>query len=140
MFQSVDSLHTRSGQGPVISQVAQVPYTQYGGLADPVSNMPGYKIGRGARFNEFEYETIKKSYDIWLGVTPKLPGAFIIYEIYDYRLVPTVPVEATAFPQRTAVRAVRPQPPKSASLIKSLHFHALRTRRPWLALYSATRS
>ncbi|KAG8875273.1 hypothetical protein FRB97_005250 [Tulasnella sp. 331] len=87
--------------GPVKSKVSQVPYPQYGALADQVANIPGYKVGRGAHFNKFDYETVKKAYDMWLAVTSKVPTAIIRYEFYYYDLVPTVPVEATAFPQRT---------------------------------------
>ncbi|KAG8875279.1 hypothetical protein FRB97_005256 [Tulasnella sp. 331] len=87
--------------GPVLSNVAQVPYDMYGALADPFNHVPGNKVQSGAHFNKFDYETVKRTYDMWLPVTSKAPFSTVMYEFYHYDLAASTPVEATAFPQRT---------------------------------------
>ncbi|KAG8981806.1 hypothetical protein FRB93_008360 [Tulasnella sp. JGI-2019a] len=65
--------------GPIMSKTAQIPYNAY----------------------------TKKASDMMLSVTLKAPMSAIIWEFYYYDLVPTVPMEAAAFPQRTkAKRAI----------------------------------
>ncbi|KAG8995955.1 hypothetical protein FRB94_008621 [Tulasnella sp. JGI-2019a] len=93
--------------GPIMSKTAQIPYNAYSTQSDALVAMPGNKIGCGAHFNNFDYETAKKASDMMLSVTLKAPMSAIIWEFYYYDLVPTVPMEAAAFPQRTkAKRAI----------------------------------
>ncbi|KAG9014387.1 hypothetical protein FRB94_012793 [Tulasnella sp. JGI-2019a] len=87
--------------GPVMSKTAQIPYNAYTSQSEAYIAMPSNKIGCGAHFNNFDYETIKKACDMMLAVTPKAPMSTILWEFYHYDLVPSVPLEATAFPQRT---------------------------------------
>ncbi|KAG8851798.1 hypothetical protein FRB96_009073 [Tulasnella sp. 330] len=87
--------------GPVASKTVQIPYNTYSALADDYTAIPGNKIGVGAHFNQFDYETVKKSCDMLLAVTPKAPASVVLWEFYYYDLVTNVPPEATAFPQRT---------------------------------------
>ncbi|KAG8984664.1 hypothetical protein FRB93_006394 [Tulasnella sp. JGI-2019a] len=87
--------------GPVMSKTAQIPYNAYSAQLDAFIATPGNKIACGAHFNNFDYETVKKACDMMVAVTLKAPMSVIIWEFYYYDLVPTVPMEATAFPQRT---------------------------------------
>ncbi|KAG8860904.1 hypothetical protein FRB96_003639 [Tulasnella sp. 330] len=74
---------------PIASKIYQVPYDAYCASVDE------------AHFNKFDYGTVKLAYDMWLTVTLKAPMSAVMYEFYHYELVASIPVEATAFPQRT---------------------------------------
>ncbi|KAG8992610.1 hypothetical protein FRB94_008343 [Tulasnella sp. JGI-2019a] len=91
---------------PILSRTRQIPYDAYISLGDGFDAMPGNKIQCGAHFNAFDYETVKKSYDMWLAITPKAPMSSLMYEFYSYDLASTVPAGATAFPHRTKLDKV----------------------------------
>lgn len=86
-----------------MSKVSQVPYDMYTARADEIVLL-GTKVQGGTHFNKFDYDTVKRAYDMWLAVLPKAPFSIVAWEFYYYGLVETIPVEATAYPQRTPVR------------------------------------
>ncbi|KAG8992608.1 hypothetical protein FRB93_002340 [Tulasnella sp. JGI-2019a] len=92
--------------GPILNREKQIPYNMYTTLGDGFDAMDGNKIQRGAHFNVFDYETVKKSYDMWLSITPKAPMSSLMYEFYSYDLASMVPMDATAFPHRTKLDKV----------------------------------
>ncbi|KAG9010653.1 hypothetical protein FRB94_010130 [Tulasnella sp. JGI-2019a] len=87
--------------GPIASKTAQLPYNTYTAAADEYTVGSGNKLACGSHFNHFDYETVKKACDMILAITPKAPASVVLWEFYYYDLVSTVPMEATAFPQRT---------------------------------------
>jgi len=86
---------------PIMHKAAQISYDMYTPLYDMYNAMPRNKLQCGAHFNVFDYETVQKSYDMWLDVTLKAPSSSLMYEFYSYDFVSKVPAEATAFSHRT---------------------------------------
>lgn len=82
----------------------QIPYNQLSTLVDPLCEMPGTKVSRGGHFSSFDYETVKKTYDLWLGIAAVAPLSNVVYEFYHYDKMASVPLEAAAFAQRSKVR------------------------------------
>lgn len=89
--------------GPIVDKRVQMPYNKVSTIADPQCAMPGTKVARGGHFSSFDYETVKKAYDVWLTVAAVAPISHVVYEFYPYDKVASVAVEATAFAQRTKV-------------------------------------
>ena len=53
----------------------------------------------------FDYDTLKEAYDYWVtNIYSKAPASRLLYEIYNYSKVASVPVTATAYANRTKVR------------------------------------
>ncbi|KAG8885727.1 hypothetical protein FRB98_001680 [Tulasnella sp. 332] len=87
--------------GPIINKSAQTPYDKIATFADAACERLGTKINIGAPFNNFDYETVQRSYDLWLRATVKAPHSVILYEFLDYTQMSKVPMDATACPWRT---------------------------------------
>lgn len=87
-----------------MSKRTQAPLDTYPELFKGFGAMPGNKVQAAFHFNKFDYETVKRAYDMWLAVTPKASMSMIVYEFYPYHLVSRVPEEATAFAHRNSVR------------------------------------
>jgi len=101
--------------GPTTGTIEQLRYEQLSPLLDGLCYAPGNKYLTGAHINKFDYETVKKVYDMWVPVSEKVMATGIVYEFYDYRKVASVPPDATAFIQRSldttvAVEFVWPDP------------------------------
>ncbi|KAG9025353.1 hypothetical protein FRB95_010252 [Tulasnella sp. JGI-2019a] len=86
---------------PVVTRSEQIPYHAISSLSDFACRLPGAKVLQGASFNNLTYEAVQKSYDVWLRATVVAPASIVIYELWDYTLLSGVPVEATAYSQRT---------------------------------------
>ncbi|KAG8860926.1 hypothetical protein FRB96_003661 [Tulasnella sp. 330] len=87
--------------GPIINKSAQTPYDKIATFADAACERLGTKINIGAPFNNFDYETVQRSYDLWLRATVIAPHSVILYEFLDYTQMFKVPMDATACPWRT---------------------------------------
>ncbi|KAG8860922.1 hypothetical protein FRB96_003657 [Tulasnella sp. 330] len=87
--------------GPIVQKTAQIPFSKRTMLIDEVPVLEGPKITLGCHVNNFDYETVKKSYDTWLGLAGSAPRSLFLYEFYHYDLPSHVPLEAAAYPHRT---------------------------------------
>ncbi|KAG8980203.1 hypothetical protein FRB93_009338 [Tulasnella sp. JGI-2019a] len=110
MLSGVASLSLEAGEshwdrfqklGPAVTKSKQITYHAMSSLHDFACELPGAKVMAGAHFNSFTYETVQKTYDIWLRATLIGPSSLVMYELWEYTNVSKVPIEATAFSQRT---------------------------------------
>ncbi|KAG8889180.1 hypothetical protein FRB98_005522 [Tulasnella sp. 332] len=89
---------------PIKSKVIQPSYDTYTSGYDGFAALPGNKVQAPMFWTKFDYETVKKSFDKWLVATAKAPTSALYYDFFPLDLMASVPVEATAFAQRTTVR------------------------------------
>ncbi|KAG8860903.1 hypothetical protein FRB96_003638 [Tulasnella sp. 330] len=87
--------------GPVVSKSEQIPYDKTVSLFDHADEILGPKIAQGGCYNNFDYEMVQRSFDIWLCATLIATSSIIVYEFWDYGVVSRIPVASTAYPLRT---------------------------------------
>ena len=58
----------------------------------------------GVYIDKFDYDTVHEAYKKWATLQSKAEYCSVIYELYHYGKLASVPVDATAFAHRNEVR------------------------------------
>ncbi|KAG9018269.1 hypothetical protein FRB90_011669 [Tulasnella sp. 427] len=86
--------------GPIQETKAQIPYTEVSNLTKEFNVIPGNKLSVGAHVDSLDLAQVQKTWETWGELVKKAPYTAVVYELYPYGRIKTVPIEQTAFAQR----------------------------------------